>query len=339
MTSKGQTTQAQECPAAAGEGAAAGQARALRRALGQYPTGVAVMTAAHAGRRSFVTANSFASVSLSPPLVLWSLRRASGSLDVFRRATHFAVNVLSVGQADLAVLYARPDAEEASPGPDAGLGAAPLIEGVAAAFECRRVREHDGGDHVILIGEVERYRLHDRSGLVFSQGRYAEVIEGGEARDREMPAPSPDAEGLPLLLLQAADSLGRAHAADREAMGLDLDRGLVLAHLARHPRTPPDALAGAARLGVAAAADAATGLVALGLVRVESGGLVLTPEGSRIQGDLEERARALERARLSGFGADEVAVARRVLSALGAGETGRPEWPDGGASPPGRDTR
>ncbi|MBF6231451.1 flavin reductase family protein [Nocardia farcinica] len=145
--------------------------RAYRRSLGCFPTGITVMTAAHAGLRVGVTANSFASVSLEPPLVLWALRTDSPSLPVFRDSGHFAVNVLSWHQEELSRRFATP-AEDKFAGLDVGegLGGAPLLGGCAARFETRIAHRITSGDHVLLVGEVVRYNNFHREPLIFLRG-------------------------------------------------------------------------------------------------------------------------------------------------------------------------
>lgn len=153
--------------------------RDLRRALGAFPTGVAVVTARCTdGRTAGVTINSFASVSLHPPLVLWSLAGRAPSLAVFEAASHFAIHVLAEDQRALAERFCSPAEDKfAGLARSAGLGDAPLLEGVAALFECRRSHIYPGGDHIILIGEVGRYRYTGQPPLVFHGGRYAAVAE------------------------------------------------------------------------------------------------------------------------------------------------------------------
>jgi flavin reductase (DIM6/NTAB) family NADH-FMN oxidoreductase RutF len=148
--------------------------RDYRRALGQFATGVTVVTARAAdGRRLGVTVNSFSSVSLDPPLILWSLSRNTPSFLDFSTVTHFAVNVLEARQHHLSRQFSTPLADkfagiEFAEGPS-GL---PLLNGVIAQFVCRKVRQYDGGDHIILIGEVEQYKTSDGEPLVFHSGRY-----------------------------------------------------------------------------------------------------------------------------------------------------------------------
>lgn len=153
-------------------------ARALRAALGAFATGVAIVTARAADGLHGLTINSFASVSLDPPLALWSLDRRSHSLAAFEAAPAFAVNVLGRHQAELARRFARHGVERfAGVALSEGLEGAPLIGDCVAAFECRRVATHDGGDHLIFVGRIERYRADQRPALVFSRGKFGGFAE------------------------------------------------------------------------------------------------------------------------------------------------------------------
>jgi flavin reductase (DIM6/NTAB) family NADH-FMN oxidoreductase RutF len=148
--------------------------RDYRRALGQFATGVTVVTArASDGRRVGVTVNSFSSVSLDPPLILWSLSRHTPSFIDFTNATHFAVNVLESHQHYLSRQFSTPLPDKFA-GVDfgEGPGAVPLLHGTIAQFVCRKVRQYDGGDHIILVGEVEEYKYNEGEPLVFHSGRY-----------------------------------------------------------------------------------------------------------------------------------------------------------------------
>lgn len=152
-------------------------ARALRRALGMYATGVAVVTArvVQGGQAHHVglTVNSFASVSLDPPLILWSLDRNNGDIAAFHACSHYAVNVLSAEQLELCRNFSHKK-ESNFRGIDftPGESGAPVFPGCCALFECRNEKRYDGGDHVIFIGHVERFERHEREPLVFHGGHY-----------------------------------------------------------------------------------------------------------------------------------------------------------------------
>lgn len=147
----------------------------FRSALGMFATGVTIITARAAdGSLVGLTANSFNSVSLSPPLVLWSLARQAGSLPVFSRGSHYAINILAADQKDLAQRFATRDIDRfAGLRFRDGAGGAPVLDGVAAWFECANRSQYEEGDHVIFVGEVESCgRREGAQPLIFHGGRY-----------------------------------------------------------------------------------------------------------------------------------------------------------------------
>jgi flavin reductase (DIM6/NTAB) family NADH-FMN oxidoreductase RutF len=154
--------------------------RDFRNALGSYATGVTVITASAAdGRPVGLTCNSFASVSLNPPLVLWSLVSFSPNLSTFQNASHFAVNVLSASQQALARQFATPsDDKFAGVAWTAGLGNAPLLDDAVATFQCRGADRYYGGDHVIFLGAVEAYAYNRAEPLLFAQGKFGQFVPG-----------------------------------------------------------------------------------------------------------------------------------------------------------------
>jgi len=148
--------------------------RELRDALGRFATGVTVVTTMTPAGPLGITANSFASVSLRPPLVLWSPARKSQRFPAFEAAGHFAIHVLSAGQQALAERFAAPLAKGwGETAFEPGLGGVPLLAGCAARFECRHEARYEGGDHLIVVGEVLRLCENDRPPLLFYRGRYS----------------------------------------------------------------------------------------------------------------------------------------------------------------------
>lgn len=148
--------------------------RSLRDALGEFATGVAVVTARDAGGLPVgVTINSFASVSLEPPLVLWSLGLSSPSRAAFEACSHYAVNILAADQVEYSQRFSQPQADRfAGIALEVGAGGTPLLPGCSAWFECRNEIRYPGGDHVILVGYVEGFRREGKAPLVFHGGRY-----------------------------------------------------------------------------------------------------------------------------------------------------------------------
>ena len=157
--------------------------RAFRNALGQFATGVTIVTACGPnGERVGATVSSFHSVSLDPPMVLWSLDKRAFSRTVFESSTHFAVHVLKLEQKELAQRF------ESSGGNKfeglqcgGGLGNTPILSDCAACFECETRHRYDGGDHVIFVGEVKRFEHAAVAPLVFHGGVFAEarLLSGG----------------------------------------------------------------------------------------------------------------------------------------------------------------
>jgi len=148
--------------------------RSLRDALGEFATGVAVVTARVAdGQAVGVTINSFASVSLEPPLVLWSLGLQSPSLAVFEACSHYAVNILAADQVELSQRFSQSQNDKfAGIETMVGAGGAPIFPGCSAWFECRNEFRYPGGDHVILVGHVENFGRQDKPPLIFHGGQY-----------------------------------------------------------------------------------------------------------------------------------------------------------------------
>ena len=147
----------------------------FRQALGMFATGVTIVTA-RAANGSFVglTANSFNSVSVSPPLVLWSLARSAGSMAAFSTGSHYAINILGAEQQDLAKQFAAQGIDRFSGVAfSTGSGGAPLLQGAAATFECFNRSRYEEGDHVIFVGEVEActHRV-GASPLLFHGGKF-----------------------------------------------------------------------------------------------------------------------------------------------------------------------
>jgi flavin reductase (DIM6/NTAB) family NADH-FMN oxidoreductase RutF len=159
---------------AADFGSAVADAACLRQALRRFATGVTIVTTRRDdGVPLGLTVNSFGSVSLDPPLVLWNLSRSSPNLEAFQNAEHFAINLLSHHQMELARRFAAPHTDRfGNLAWHDGLGGAPVIDGSAAVFECSRFAEYPGGDHVIFLGRVDRLTTADHTPLVFFDGSF-----------------------------------------------------------------------------------------------------------------------------------------------------------------------
>jgi flavin reductase (DIM6/NTAB) family NADH-FMN oxidoreductase RutF len=148
-----------------------------RKTLGAFPTGVTIITTRDAdGSLIGLTASSFNSVSLTPPLVLWSLGLQSRSLAAFQACSHYAINVLTQDQGELAMRFASSGENRfADVAYTEGLEGAPLLSGVAASFECFNRSRYTEGDHMIFVGEVERFTQGSGSPLIYHRGQFGQL--------------------------------------------------------------------------------------------------------------------------------------------------------------------
>lgn len=168
---KDQVKRSQEYKGLSSENAAI----ALRSAFGCYPTGVTIVTCLcpETGERIGVTANSYTSVSMTPPLISWNLGNKAFSLNAFRKASHFAVHLLHANQSDLAMRFATKsgpkfeglDSEE-------GHGRAPLLGEYTARFECVTSNIVEAGDHFVFFGEIVEMEIQPRNPLIFYGSKF-----------------------------------------------------------------------------------------------------------------------------------------------------------------------
>lgn len=151
--------------------------KAFRNALGQFATGVTVVTTLDAnGNKVGMTANSFSSVSLDPMLVLWSIAKTSRSFDAFIEARQFAIHILSAEQKAISSQFASTCEDRFSNiAHRSGIGGIPVLEDYSAVFECEMESRYEGGDHIIIVGRVIEFDNRGKSPLIFHAGRYADL--------------------------------------------------------------------------------------------------------------------------------------------------------------------
>lgn len=213
------------------------ESRRFRDALGAFATGVTIVTTRGPdGEDIGLTANSFNSVSLDPPMVLWSLSRKARSLPAFLANPHFAVHVLAADQEDLSHRFAQQGSDKFT-GLALGRGESgiPLLGSCSARFECRTAFKHEGGDHVIFVGAVTAFESFGRPPLLFHGGRYAVAVEKtprtAAAPDDGEPDSSFSRDFLIYLLGRAHFQLFLGLRRDLEAHGLTEDEWFVLSLL------------------------------------------------------------------------------------------------------------
>ncbi|AEG50856.1 flavin reductase domain protein FMN-binding protein [Sphingobium chlorophenolicum L-1] len=288
--------------------------REFRRALGSFATGVTVVTARGPdGVDVGVTANSFNSVSLDPPLVLWSLNKASSSLSAFLEGGHFAVHILSADQKDFSARFgSRNGVRFADLEVDRGVGGVPLLRDCTTRFQCRLAFCYDGGDHQILVGEVVEFAHQDRPPLVYHGGRFGHVH-----------AESPDESRGPGELLRLISRVYHRLNADTQRELADnalTPESYWVLHLlgVRSPQTP-DALKGKVVRGGRRLTDFhLEALRADDFIRHDASGegFELTARGRETMVRLAAVHAASEEGALAGFDRSEVALLKQFLERL-----------------------
>jgi 3-hydroxy-9,10-secoandrosta-1,3,5(10)-triene-9,17-dione monooxygenase reductase component len=290
--------------------------RTLRRALGAFATGVTVVTARGHGGDVGVTANSFSSVSLDPPMVLWSLRKASSSLSAFTDSGAFVVHILGAHQQALSDRFARTsDDKYAGLSLTRGFGGAPLLDDCAARFQCRLAFQYDGGDHVILVGEVVDFEHSDHPPLLFHGGRYSAIATpaAGSAGDD-----AGEAGELLELIGRAYHGLFRRSREEFMRRGLSEEAFFVLRILGREEGITADSIAqilarGARRLTPEVLAE----LERRHLIEsADTGRIRATGEGRRLLVELTAVRLSSEQAALAKFDRSESAAIKDLLRRL-----------------------
>lgn len=263
--------------------------RALRDALATFTTGVTIVTTRDAEGAPFgVTVNSFNSVSLEPPLVLWSLAKTSRSLEAFQRAEHWAVHILSTEQDALSTRFARAG-ENKFEGIEleSGIQDMPLLPRCTTRLQCRTSFRYEGGDHIIFVGQVVAFDRSDRAPLVFHGGKYA------VATRKTPPLTLAPREGAPIdsrfddeflgyLLWRASQQFHLRVQRTLAARELTQEEFFVLMPLFHNDGRGAAAFCSTlADLGLGAATSAIDRLAARGLIRIEpdTRRLFLTPTG------------------------------------------------------------
>jgi 3-hydroxy-9,10-secoandrosta-1,3,5(10)-triene-9,17-dione monooxygenase reductase component len=212
--------------------------RELRGALSTFTTGVTIVTArTPQGHPVGVTANSFNSVSLNPPMILWSLAKSAHSLAAFEAAEYWAVHILAADQDDLSTRFARSGGDKfAGLNTETGAGNTPLLMSCTSRLQCKTAFRYEGGDHVIFVGEVVAFDRNDLPPLVFHGGQYAVaarktepgLLSGNSPRDADM---SYGADFLGYLLWRANFHFRSRVLVPLSAHGLDPDSFMTLALL------------------------------------------------------------------------------------------------------------
>ena len=305
--------------------------RQLRDALGLFATGVTVVTARdEAGEPVGMTASSFNSVSLDPPLVLWSVGNAALSAPAFKAARRFAIHVLSSRQSALSNRFARSGSDKFGglEWSEDGDGV-PLLPGVAARFDCVTHALHEGGDHTIVVGRVIGLGAANLEPLVFAGGGYATAVP--LRAPMEVVADAGAGAGVAgggledLLFYRLSrayhELAGSVHEAVREA-GLTLGEWRVLASLSGGARVDRATLARRTFQDPESLSDTLAGLAEAGLCAVDGTQVRGLPEGDRRVARIFAQARRLEDALTGTMDRHERAGLEELLGKLLAATDG-----------------
>jgi 3-hydroxy-9,10-secoandrosta-1,3,5(10)-triene-9,17-dione monooxygenase reductase component len=296
----------------------------FRQALGRFATGVTIVTArASDGTPVGMTANSFNSVSMDPPMVLWSLAKTARSLPTFTQSKHWTVHILANDQEALSNRFARAGEDKfGGLALEAGIGDAPLIPGCSARFQCRTAFQYEGGDHIIFVGEVIGYDRSDRAPLVFVTGGYALATK---LSGNVSTAPDADVAAAPYSENLLGYLLGRAHhqfmggfrqARDEWALS-DADFYVLSLLAVRAPLAGPEIAAHMAYTGIDVGAVLLRSLCARGLLQADDAGRhELSATGRDAILHLMAAAKAREAALVDRLGELESASLRNGLKAL-----------------------
>jgi len=294
----------------------------FRSALGTFATGVTIVTSADQdGAPVGVTASSFNSVSLDPPLVLWSLAKSARSSDTFCSSGHFAIHVLSANQEGLSNSFAKSGADKfAEVNWQPGTLGSPLIDDYSALFQCKTLHQYEGGDHVILVGEVIEFDQKDQAPLLFHGGRYAESRPkiADETRENVDITEGRFTEDFLLYLVSRAHfQTSRPTRKKLEKLGLSQSEYMTLSVLSMN--APASAEVVNERLdhtGVAPSGAELDNMIGRGLLIVEDGEYELAPKGREYLIETLSVAKAFEDDLMDQFTASEIADAKHVLKKL-----------------------
>ena len=294
---------------------------AFRGALGAFATGVTIVTTRDGtGVDCGLTANSFNSVSLDPPMVLWSLARTSHNMEAFRGASHFAVHILAADQEALSNGFAKRGADKfAGVEVERGEGDMPLLTGCTARFQCRTAYQYEGGDHIIFVGEVIAFDHEDRAPLLFHGGRYAMAARKAATLTAcdpgAQPAGSFGEDFLGYLLGRAHFQLYGRMRNSLSEHHLDATDHFILSVLGINDgRTAAEIDGVIGYTGAHISSDRITSLAARDIVRTDPADrLWLTETGRRTLVELAAAAKAAEEDALGAFDANETALLKHLL--------------------------
>lgn len=298
--------------------------KAFRRALGNFATGVTIITARGPdGTIVGATVSSFNSLSMDPPLILWSSIKGTPSCAIFEQAKHFAVNILASDQMDMSNHFARQQEDKfAGVEWEPGLGGAPIFPNCAGRFQCETYAKLDGGDHWIFVGRVRAFDDFGRPPLCFHRGSYAMVFDHPSAFPQTDAAPLPeDNDGRMgnhtfFMMMRASRAYQDRYQPKLETLGLSLIESRSLLALNDMPGLTPEDIVPHVHAPINETRAALVNLADRALVTAQDGGYVLTPEGHEKADACWDIVKAHEKESFQGVSGAELETFNKVLRQL-----------------------
>ena len=298
--------------------------RAFRRALGNFATGVTIITARSPdGVNVGVTASSFNSLSMNPPLILWSSMKEALSCPIFESASHFAINILASDQMDMSNHFARQQEDKfADVEWEAGLGGAPIFPNCAGRFQCETYDKLDGGDHWIFVGKVVSFDDFGRSPLCFHQGSYSMVVNHPGSAPKAQAGVESGVAGKRtgnhsfFLMLMAVRAYQDKYAPKLETLGLRLIESRCLLLLSDRPNLDADGLVMHVNAPISEVGEALGNLTEQGLIVQNGNHYTLTDDGQAKATQCWNIADEHAVEAFNGFSKEQVETFRTVLRGL-----------------------
>ncbi len=285
----------------------------FRNALGSFTTGVTIVTT---NNKAFgdvgLTANSFNSVSLDPPMVLWSLAKSAGSLQAFQETDHFAVHILSADQQELSNRFAKRGVDKfAGVSVVRGPSQIPLIQDCAARFVCETAYQYDGGDHIIFVGKVENFEHYEKLPLLFHAGQYGEIKKSSHPFGGDDHVPD---DSMGFLLRKTYQQLIAPLALKLEEKNLSLMQHYFMAHVARNDhRTLESLLALFKQDRESPASKEIDDLFERGYIVESDEGVKFTTEGFSLRIELAAMYKAIESNTFENFSFEKAQTLKVLL--------------------------
>lgn len=296
------------------------EAKNLRSTFGQFPSGVAVVTCADGSSFLGMTISSFSSVSISPALVSWSIRKESSKLQQFMNAKHFAFSILRNDQINAAKAFAKGEPQAFDDHSySMGENGSPLISSAIAHIECKHYAQYEGGDHIIILGEITRHQRFDGKPLVFSQGQFCESKElsftSSDAKSSNFSTVKDEYLHILPLLRAAESNISNLLAKYREDLNLNPISARVLTLLSTGGKTKEnlDELVSA---DPASIKDQINDLLNNKLIKNSQDLYFITEEGTERRIKLLKHAEEIYSSELKNFSLEQIDTFKKILNHL-----------------------